>query len=97
LAGCCECGDEPSGSGATELVIFQAKVFADDNKHFSVSNHTVGPAQVQHDSNTKDSYSDDGDNSSNTLKTGVESALETSCISKSSQKTDYVQNVPIIV
>jgi hypothetical protein len=20
LAGCCECGDEPSGSGATELV-----------------------------------------------------------------------------
>jgi hypothetical protein len=21
LAGCCECGDEPSGSGATELVI----------------------------------------------------------------------------
>jgi hypothetical protein len=22
LAGCCECGDEPSGSGATELVGF---------------------------------------------------------------------------
>jgi hypothetical protein len=22
LAGCCECGDEPSGSGATELVTF---------------------------------------------------------------------------
>jgi hypothetical protein len=21
LAGCCECGDEPSGSGATELVV----------------------------------------------------------------------------
>jgi hypothetical protein len=21
VAGCCECGDEPSGSGATELVI----------------------------------------------------------------------------
>jgi hypothetical protein len=22
LAGCCECGDEPSGSGATELVMY---------------------------------------------------------------------------
>jgi hypothetical protein len=22
VAGCCECGDEPSGSGATELVLF---------------------------------------------------------------------------
>jgi hypothetical protein len=22
LAGCCECGDEPSGSGATELVSY---------------------------------------------------------------------------
>jgi hypothetical protein len=22
LAGCCECGDEPSGSGATDLVSF---------------------------------------------------------------------------
>jgi hypothetical protein len=22
VAGCCECGDEPSGSGATELVSF---------------------------------------------------------------------------
>jgi hypothetical protein len=27
LAGCCECGDEPSGSGATELIrrIFEPK------------------------------------------------------------------------
>jgi hypothetical protein len=23
VAGCCECGDEPSGSGATELVVGQ--------------------------------------------------------------------------
>jgi hypothetical protein len=29
VAGCCECGDEPSGSGATELV-------TDDNYYESV-------------------------------------------------------------
>jgi hypothetical protein len=23
MAGCCECGDEPSGSGATELVSYE--------------------------------------------------------------------------
>jgi hypothetical protein len=26
LVGCCECGDEPSGSGATELVVPSAHV-----------------------------------------------------------------------
>jgi hypothetical protein len=25
VAGCCECGDEPSGSGATELVRYEAE------------------------------------------------------------------------
>jgi hypothetical protein len=25
VAGCCECGDEPSGSGATELVSYKSK------------------------------------------------------------------------
>jgi hypothetical protein len=29
LAGCCECGDEPSGCGATELVIYGYKVFVE--------------------------------------------------------------------
>jgi hypothetical protein len=33
VAGCCECGDEPSGSGATELVIsyrpYQCSITAD--------------------------------------------------------------------
>jgi hypothetical protein len=26
LAGCCECGDEPSGSGTTELVSYLDKI-----------------------------------------------------------------------
>jgi hypothetical protein len=26
VAGCCECGDEPSGSGATELVSYLSAV-----------------------------------------------------------------------
>jgi hypothetical protein len=30
VAGCCECGDEPSGSGATELVRYDVVI---ENKH----------------------------------------------------------------
>jgi hypothetical protein len=32
VAGCCECGDEPSGSGATELVSYYSVCVGEDEK-----------------------------------------------------------------
>jgi hypothetical protein len=34
VAGCCECGDEPSGSGATDLVLFYCMSFRSERTCF---------------------------------------------------------------
>jgi hypothetical protein len=38
LAGCCECGDEPSGSGATDLVCFHRLLNACLLHYYEASN-----------------------------------------------------------
>jgi hypothetical protein len=39
LAGCCECGDEPSGSGATELVSCLKNINNNNNNNDNDSNN----------------------------------------------------------
>jgi hypothetical protein len=39
VAGCCECGDEPSGSGATELVILQC--FFSNEYYVALNNRAI--------------------------------------------------------
>jgi hypothetical protein len=43
VAGCCECGDEPSGSCATELVItiFSLPTSSNKQKHFLTNTHIL--------------------------------------------------------